>query len=85
MIWEAMEKGMASAAWIVGFMAVLGVFVSMLYVFCVVMKWAYGEKADGEEVEGGDTADETIAEGGSAGVHAPTVGRHMRGRAGGMD
>ena len=44
MIWEAMEKGMASAAWIVGFVAVLGVLVGLLYVFCLVMKLAFGDE-----------------------------------------
>ena len=85
MIWEAMEKGMAAAAWIVGFMAVLGLMIAFLYLFCVIMMWAFGDKDDEEEVGDDDTAAEAIAECGSAGVHAPTVGRHLRGRAGGDD
>ena len=73
MIWEAMEKGMASAAWIVGFVAVLGVLVGLLYVFCLVMKLAFGD--EGEE---GEDDGEAIADGSGGGLDAPTVGRHLR-------
>lgn len=30
MIWEAMQRGMAAGAWIVGFVAVAGLLVAML-------------------------------------------------------
>ena len=74
MIWEAMEKGMASAAWIVGFVAVLGVLVGLLYVFCLVMKIAF----DDEREEAGEDDGAPVADGSDAGLHAPAVGRHLR-------
>ena len=82
MIWEAMERGMAAAAWIVGFIAVLGVLVGLVYVFCVVMRYAF--EGDGEEAAG-DGAAKVYDECAGSGVHAPTVGRHLRRGAGGDD
>ena len=73
MIWEAMEKGMASAAWIVGFVAVLGVLVGLVYVFCLVMKLAFGDEGEEGEDDGAP-----IADGSGGGLDAETVGRHLR-------
>ena len=83
MIWEAMEKGMASAAWIVGFVAVLGLMAALLYLFCVVMRYAFADD-DGEEGSR-DGAAEELDEGAGSGVHAPTVGRHLYRGPGGDD
>lgn len=76
MIWEAMQKGMAAGAWIVGFVAVAGMLVAVVYLFCVVMKYAFGEPEE-EEVENSDTSAEDIAEGDGHRGYAPPVGRHM--------
>lgn len=82
MIWEAMMKGMAAAAWLVGFVAVTGVLAGLLYVFCAVMRAVFD---DGEEAgEDGDDA-EAIADGRGGGPYAETVGRHLRRSAGSDD
>lgn len=84
MIWEAMQRGMAAGAWIVGFVAVAGLLVAVVYLFCVVMKYAFDEPEE-EEVDNIDTAAEDIAEGDGHRGYAPPVGRHLRRGAGGDD
>ena len=86
MIWEAMQRGMAAGAWIVGFVAVAGLLVAVVYLFCVVMKYAFGEvEDDGEEVGDDDGNVEAIAEGDGNRGYAPPVGRHLRRCSGGDD
>ena len=82
-VWEKMLEGMASAAWIVGFTVVLGTLVALLYLFCVVMRYAFADD-DGEEGTR-DGAAEVYDEGTGGGVHAPTVGRHLYRGPGGDD
>lgn len=85
MIWEAMQRGMAAGAWIVGFVAVAGLLVAVVYLFCVVMKYAFGQEEDEEGVEDSDGNAEAIAEGDGHRGYAPPVGRHLRRCAGGDD
>ena len=82
MIWEYMEKGMASAAWAVGFIVVAGLFAGVLYLFCLLMKLAFSEDEE-SDTDAGDTKD--VAEGPGAGGNAAPVGRHLYRRAGDDD
>ena len=49
MVWDYMLHGMACAAWVVGLVLVLGVFAGLMWLFCTLMAWAFGEDEEEEE------------------------------------
>lgn len=57
MIWDYMLNGMSCAAWLVGLVVVLGLFVALIWLFCTVMAWAFGED-DEEEGDGHEREDQ---------------------------
>lgn len=54
MIWEAMQRGMASAAWVVGLIAVLGLFAAVILITVLALTYAFRDDDEEEEDAGDD-------------------------------
>lgn len=67
MIWDYAVKGMSAAAWIVGFLMVLGLMAGVLYLFCVLMRYVFGED---DELDEADRGPDDIGGRGDAGAVA---------------
>lgn len=84
-----MLAGMGAAAWVIGFIALMGAFCIVAGI--VVLTGTYlGQALDEMDRRRDDAAAakrraEAVAGEGNVGVHAPTVGRDRRARAGGYD
>ena len=81
--------GMGAAAWVIGFVAAMGAFCILAGVVVIAFTWL-GEAWDELDRRRDDAAAakrraEAVAGEGNVGVHAPTVGRDRRARAGGYD
>ena len=52
MIGEYMLKGVCVGAWLIGFMAAVGIFVAIVAVACIALHEIFGEDEHNENVEG---------------------------------
>ena len=52
MIGEYMLKGVCVGAWLIGFMAAVGIFVAIVAVACIALREIFGEDEHNENVEG---------------------------------
>ena len=51
MVWEYMEKGMASAAWVAGFVAVIGLFLVVVGLSGYLIMRVFDDEDEEEEEE----------------------------------
>ena len=85
MIWESMQKGAATGAWLLGFVCVLAVAALTVALIVGIIAYAYGALTEEEEAEEGqddDGADETDAgddDAGSARRDGASLRRHRAG------
>ena len=70
MIGEYMLKGVCVGAWLIGFMAAVGIFAAIVAVACIALREIFGEDEQNEDHEGN-----------AGGVGAGIEGRAAAGRA----
>lgn len=70
MIGEYMLKGASVAAWLIGFVAALGIFIGIVTLFCMAMMEIFGKDGHDEDTErDAQRAGAGIPEGAEAGRH----------------
>ena len=88
---QNMLEGMGAAAWVVGFVALLGGFLIVCGILVTVLTYVadgwdeWDRRRDNAAAEQRRAAAEAVAGGDEPGVHAPGMGRHCRQRAGESD
>lgn len=74
-IGERMLEGAGVAAWIIGFIALLGLFAGLVTLFCMAMSYIMGQV---EAAEGREENDHAEPDAKPAGERAPAVLREYR-------
>lgn len=54
MIWERMAEGMGAAAWVAGFVVVIGLFLAVIGLIGLVLTYVFSEDEEGGAEDAGD-------------------------------